>query len=236
MATRRFGFRTPTPVVLVTLVVVLVMYLLTGLAAQFVDGGALYGLLRLTPGAVLDGEVWRLVTYGLLHDLSNPLHLVFNGITLFFFGRDLELRFGTLKFLTFLLVSVVLGGVFVVGASLLGLGLGAPVVGMSAACQASIVAWALFNRSADVRWMFAVPMKGIHMLVLSLLWWLLDAVSVSPTSASAHLGGIVCGFVTWALVARRNRIRLFWDDLLVKPRIRRGPRLTVVPKKDNWVN
>jgi hypothetical protein len=79
-------------------------------------------------------------------------------------------------------------------------------------------------------------MRGIHMLALAILMWMMQAVSSTPTSASAHLGGIVTGFVAWALVARRNRIRLFFDELLVKLRLRRGPRLTVVPKKDKWVN
>lgn len=241
MATRRLGTvgrlrMSGTPVVLVTLVVLLVMYLVTGFAVSFVPGGAaVHDQLYLSTGKVLDGQVWRVLTYGLLHSLMSPLHLVFNGLMLWFFARDLEMRLGSARLVVFFLASVLVGGLFVVAAGVLGLGTGA-AIGFSAAVEASVVAWALFNKNAPVMLFFAIPMRGIHMLGIALLMWLLDAVSASDTSAAAHFGGIVTGFVTWLLMSRRNRLRLFWDELLVKLRLRRGPKLTVVPKKDNWVN
>lgn len=225
-----------TPVVLGTLIVLLVVYLVTGFAVSFVGGGAaLYDQLVLSTGKVVDGQVWRLLTYGLLHSLVSPFHLLVNGLLLWFFARDLELRIGSWRLLAFFVASLLVGGLFVVAAGLLGIGTGA-ALGFSAACEASIVAWALFNKNTPVLLFFAVPLRGIHMLAFALLMWLLDAVSVSDTSAAAHLGGIVTGLVTWFFMARRNRLRLFWDELMVKLRLRRGPKLTVVPRKDDWVN
>lgn len=241
MANRRTGAgvrlrATQSPVVVITLVVLLVTYLVTGFATNFIPGGAgVVDALLLTAPDVMAGQVWRLLTYGLLHSLLSPMHLLFNGLMLWFFGRDIEARLGTWRFLLFLAASVFVGGCFVVGAWLLHVGVGA-AVGFSAACEACIVAWALFNRNAQVMLFFAVPMRGIHMLALAILTWMLDAVSASQTSAAAHLGGIVTGLVTWLLIARRNRLRLLWDELLVKLHVRRGPRLTVVPKPDKWVN
>jgi membrane associated rhomboid family serine protease len=240
MASRSIGLvgnlRTPTPVVVVTIVVLLVMYLVSGVATNFVPGGrTVQDLLYLDSSRVLDGEAWRLLTYGLLHSLMSPFHLLFNALLLWFFARDLEMRFGSLRFLGFLVAGVVVGGLFVVGSALIGIGAGA-AIGISAGVEASIVAWALFNRNLPVRLFFMVPIRGIHMLFFAILMWLLEAVSVSDVSASAHAGGIVTGLVTWFLVARRNRLRLFWDELLVKVRLRKGPRLTVVPKKDPWVH
>ena len=198
-------------------------------------------LLILDADAVLGGEVWRLVMYGLLHSLRDPFHLLLNGLMLFFFGRDIEGRFGAARFVGFLLLAVVVGGLFVTAGFALGIG-AQFVLGFSAAVEACVVAWALFNRNAPVMLFFAIPMRGIHMLVLALLMWVLQAVGTGPVSASAHLGGIVTGVVTWFLVARRNRIKLFFMELGKK----RGPKLTVVPgsgsgsgsgpKNDRWVN
>jgi membrane associated rhomboid family serine protease len=78
--------------------------------------------------------------------------------------------------------------------------------------------------------------KGIYLIAFALLMWLLQAVSLSNTSAAAHLGGIATGFLVYALTARRNRIRLAVDSLLVKLHLKKQPRLTVVPRNDKWVN
>src|SRR5262245_21250394 len=107
MVTRRLGFGSgamrPTPVVLATLILLTAIYFVVGISLRFVDAGASYvKLLPIVSSQVLDGEVWRLVTYGLLHDPSNPMHLVLNGLTLYFFGRDLEVRFGRGRFIAFL--------------------------------------------------------------------------------------------------------------------------------------
>lgn len=222
--------------VIATIVVLFVVYLLTGFAANFVPGGAAVGdLLMLDAPAVVAGEVWRLVTYGLVHSLMSPLHLIFNALFLWFFARDLELRFGRWRLALFFLAAVVVGGLSVVAGW--AMGIGKPmVVGFSAAAEASVVCWALFNRNQPMMIWFAIPARGIHMLTLAVVMWLLDAVSVSNISASAHLGGIVTGLVVWFASARRNRLRLLWDEILVKLRLRRGPRLTVVPRPDRWVN
>lgn len=227
-----FGRFSPTPVVVVTLGVLLLMFLFTGFAANFVPGGArAYELLILDARDVLKGEVWRLLSYGLLHDLRAPFHLLMNALMLWFFARDIEQRFGSVKFLAFNVIAVLVGGLFVLAGY--ALGIGTPLVlGYSAAVEACIVAWALFNRDAPVSFFMVLPMRGIHMLVLAVLMWMLDAVSASGNSASAHLGGIITGLVTWFVVARRNRIKLFFMELGGKK-----PKLTVVPpKNDRWVN
>ena len=228
----------PTPVVLVTLVVLLVVYLVTGFVQNFVPAAAdIVRLLPLDAEAVLHGQVWRLATYGLLHSLQDPTHLLFNGLALYFFGRDLEMRFGRGKFIAFLVASVVVGGIFVVAGYQLGIGVGA-CIGFSAACEACVVAWALFNRDSQVLLFFALPVRGIYLLVFAVIMWMTQAVSQSPISASAHLGGILTGAVVWLLVARRNRISVFVSDVMMKLRLKKGPKLSVVPrnKNDRWVN
>ncbi len=224
-----------SPVVLVVIGLLVVSYVVVGILLNVSGGGNdVFALLALDPDAVLHhGQVWRLLSYGLLHDPSNPFHVLMNALMLFFFGRDLERRYGPARFVAFLVGAVLAGGVAVTAVS--------PffhhgAIGFSGAVEACTVVWALQNRNAQVLLFFAVPMRGIHMLWLAVAMWLFDAVSVSNVSAAAHFGGIVFGLAVYFATARRNRISLFVDDLLVKLHLKKRPRLTVVPKNDRWVN
>ena len=219
------------------MVTLLVLQLLYGFSANFVPGIAVvFEKMVLTTPAVMDGEVWRLASYGLLHSLINPMHLVFNAMVLFFFGRDLEQRWGWWRFLLFVLLGVIAGGVAVVASRLLGIGTGA-AIGISGACEALVVTWALSNRDREVMLFFLAPVKGIWLIAFAIGMWMLDAVSLSEISAAAHFGGIVFGAAAWLVLARKNRIRLFADDLLVFLHVKKKARLTIVPKgPDRWVH
>lgn len=236
---RRFarGAWTPTPAVLGLLVALVVLQLLYGFSANFLPGIAVvFDKMVLTTPAVMNGEVWRLASYGLLHSLLSPMHLLVNVMVLFFFGRDLEQRWGWWRFLVFVLLGVIAGGLAVVVSRLLGIGTGA-AVGISGACEALVVTWALFNRDREVMLFLLAPVKGIWLITFAIGMWMLDAVSLSDISAAAHFGGIVFGAAAWLLLARRNRLRHFVDDALVFLRLKKRVRLTIVPKgPDRWVH
>ncbi|MBI1947380.1 MAG: rhomboid family intramembrane serine protease [Deltaproteobacteria bacterium] len=227
----------PTRAVLGLLLALLVLQLAYGFSFHFVQGVAfVFDGMSLRTEDVLAGEVWRLASYGLIHSLNNPMHLVINAMMLFFFGRDLEQRWGPWRFLLFVLLGVIAGGVAVVAASLLHIGIGA-AIGVSGACEAVVVTWALFNRNRDVLLFMVAPVKGIWLITFAIAMWMLDAVSVSEISAAAHFGGIVFGALAWLVLARRQRIGLFVDDALVALRLKKKPRLTIVPKgPDKWVH
>jgi uncharacterized protein len=224
----RFNLR-PTPLVIALLIVFVAVYIVTAIALR--TGGeqaaGVVQLFPLQPGFVVTGQVWRLVTYALLHSPDDPMHLIMNGVTLFFFGPDLERRFGRLRFGAFFAGASIVGGLFVVAAYLL-FHMDVVVLGCSAAGQACVVLWALLHRDAQ---MFPLPIRGIHMLWLALAWWVLDAVSLSSTSATAHLGGIVFGLVAWRVGDVGTRKKLFG-----KLRPKKKSPFTVVPKPDRWVN
>jgi membrane associated rhomboid family serine protease len=60
--------------------------------------------------------IFELLTYGFLHDVWNFQHILFNMITLWFFGRSVEYRYGKREYFTFFLAAVVFAGVtWVVG-------------------------------------------------------------------------------------------------------------------------
>src|SRR5262245_55128238 len=58
------------------------------------DLGPVTDTLCLIPQAVLNGEVWRLLTYAFLHDPGSLLHIVFNMLFLWWFGSSVEDLYG----------------------------------------------------------------------------------------------------------------------------------------------
>src|SRR5262245_20767701 len=68
------------------------------------------GLFALGPAALKQGHVWQLAIYGFLH--ADILHLLFNMIGIWMFGRFIEDRFGPWRLLALFFTSVIAGGLF----------------------------------------------------------------------------------------------------------------------------
>jgi membrane associated rhomboid family serine protease len=61
---------------------------------------------------VLDGQVWRLLTYAFLHSPDSYfMHLIFNMLFLWWFGSDIEQLYGRKEFLAIYLLSAFVGGI-----------------------------------------------------------------------------------------------------------------------------
>src|SRR5262245_6905542 len=56
--------------------------------------GPFANALNLVGEKVLNGEVWRLITCGFLHDPDRIFHIIFNMLILWMVGRELEERMG----------------------------------------------------------------------------------------------------------------------------------------------
>jgi len=94
----------------------LMLYIALGNAIVYImsminGGGVLYSLLCFDKGKILQGQVWRLVTYVFTQSGGSILELLF----LYFFymlGRQVELSMGTFKFNLFYLSGVVFMDIF----------------------------------------------------------------------------------------------------------------------------
>src|ERR1700752_834605 len=64
--------------------------------------------LWLDTDAVLHGQVWRLLTCAFLHSPENILHIVFNMLALWWFGKAVEDIYGPKEFLWYYLMSAVI--------------------------------------------------------------------------------------------------------------------------------
>jgi membrane associated rhomboid family serine protease len=178
--------------------------------------------LLLNVNRVLHGEVWRLLTYAFLH--GSMMHILFNMLMLYFFGRQVEDHVGAREFLAIYLVSAVVAGLAYVGTYLAGWHAAGSVLGASGAVMAVLVMAALYNPRQVIYVMFIIPVPiwafAIFM-VASDAFQLFGKVQ-NGIAVSAHLGGAAFGFVYYTLHWRLTD----WAPSLPRVRPRQAkPRL-----------
>src|SRR5436309_1141919 len=88
------------------------------------EEGWFTGALILDAGKVMQGQVWRLLTATFLHSTTDPLHILFNMLFLWWFGRQVEDELRSREFLTFYLAAAVLSSAAYVAAAKVGFQLG----------------------------------------------------------------------------------------------------------------
>ena len=173
------------------------VFVIEWLASFFSPGLFVQNYLALSLEGLRHGYVWQFLTYQFMH--AGLWHLLFNCLTIFFFGRVVEMALGRRRFLALYLVSGILGGVVQM---LFALGLpqhfDAPVVGASAGASGLVAAFAVLNwqeRFTLFIYFFPVAMRG------KTLFWASVALAVigiltpnSQIANAAHLGGILTGF------------------------------------------
>ena len=197
--------------------------------------------LTLTPSGLLHGRVWTLLTYQYLHDPRGPFHLLFNMLNLWFFGRDLEHRWGTWGFARFYLACGVGGGALYTLVSLV-LGQDAPLVGASGSVLGVLMAFGLvWPRRVIALW----GLLRIEARYLVLFIALIDLMIAwagtwvgSASGAIAHVGGMATGWLyvkqAWWLQSLPGRLRAAFDDWR---RSRRRSRMKVVDRDwDRWLD
>ena len=173
-------------------------------------------------------EVWRFVTYQFLH--ANLDHILFNMLTLFFFGGMVENYLGKKRYIAFYLLCGIAGGLMylllnglaVAGTSFFGPRFHVPgllfndphttLVGASAGVFGVIMAAAYLAPNATVLLFFVIPMR-LATLAYGMLAFALLAVIFGWTNAggeASHIGGALAGF--W-LVRNPGRLHGFFDFL-----------------------
>jgi membrane associated rhomboid family serine protease len=179
------------------------------------------------------GKVWQLFTYSILHDPRNLLHLLANLLAIYFLGRELLPLLGDRRFIWVFLSSVFAGGVLW---AVTNWSAGGYLMGASAGACALLIIYASFfpNRPVTFLLFFILPvtLKPKHVawtvLLLDLggfiFYEILGAVSPFGVAHSAHLGGMLAGWVYFRYV-HESAWSLPWRSLrrVAAPRTARGP-------------
>jgi membrane associated rhomboid family serine protease len=191
------------------------------------------------PKIVPEVQLWRFGTSFLLtRDIF--LGLIFGGLLLYFFGGELEILYGTGRFLTFFLLAGVLANVLKFLLALGNVGVTAATYGTSAPMFATMVLFAFHYPHRPIRIWFLLPIPVWVLVLIYLginLLLLLGAVAGRSGEAIPHaiepLVGAAVGFLYF-----RTRGRLFafadvFANLFRKRRVRRSPANVRVYDEDD---
>ena len=209
-------FRQLTPVVralLVTNVVVWLVQVLTlsGPLSEAMMALQLWPWHGMERFHVYSLQPWQLLSYGFLHDPTNPAHLLFNMLALYMFGPECERLLGSRRFLSYYVVCVV-------GAALAQTFVTAviypspyPTVGASGGIFGLLLLFGMAYPRRQLMLLFPpIPMPAWLFVTLYGLLELYMGVFGSDQGVAhfAHLGGMAAGYLLvrhWRARAQRFR-------------------------------
>jgi membrane associated rhomboid family serine protease len=192
--------------------------------------GPLTEALILDTQAVMHGQVWRLLTYAFLHDTTVWQHIVFNMLFLWWFGGDLEELYGWKEFLTFYLVSAVIGGMAFEATALMS---GRPMycLGASGAVTAVLVLFAFHYPTRLVYLFFVLPVPVWVLVVFQVgqdAFYFVGGIR-TQTAVAVHLGGAAFAFLYFQ---GQRRLTNLWPSLRLWQQRRSRPRLRVYREEE----
>ena len=189
-------------------VVVLAFTNMVAFAIEILGGGptnasTLSRLGWLDTDAVIYGhQIWRILTAPFLH--YGLLHLFFNVFALLVLGPPLERQIGAARFTSCYLLSGIGSGVAVVLLTRVRLLAPVELVGASGCIMGVVGAWAAFLLRH--RHLLLARQRLRNVIVIVLLQVAFDLVT-PRVSMSAHIGGLVTGFLIGLALPLQNRPR-----------------------------
>lgn len=189
---------------------------------------------------------WTILTYAFIHDLSGILHILFNMLTLYWFGRIFVEYLGSDKLIAVYVLGAISGALFyllayntipfyvtnAVAAKLASVqafgdvGLGIQMVGASGAINAIVVATATLLPDYTLFLLFIGPVRIKYIAAVVVFLSFLGTVGTNAGGNIAHLGGALIGFIYIKQLQSGNNwgqwitITLDWFRNLFKPRMK----------------
>ncbi|MEM7645532.1 MAG: rhomboid family intramembrane serine protease [Pseudomonadota bacterium] len=179
--------------------------------------------------------IWQPLTYMFLHS-KNVFHVILNMVSLWFFGSELEYRWGAKSFLLYYLACGV-GAAFIyfIGVIVVGLVQGheplvyvIPVLGASGAVFGVLLAYGILFGDRIIYFFGVFPMKAkIFLMIIGgieVVSLLSAGMGGSNVANLAHIGGLISGYLYLLFWTRWQQNR--WRGAK-NPKARRNLRLVV---------
>jgi len=178
-------------------------------------GSPLIEWLALDSETLFRGQIWRLLTYAVLHAQDDPLHLAFNMYLLYMMGRPVLQLTGSKEFLWFYGVSAIFAGICSVCFYRL---MNAPITVIGAS-GAVLAVFTLFVMHYPLHKLMLFGVFGVEARWLLAGFVAFDAFPIAQkfmtgrfedggVANSAHLGGMLFG---WLYFRWQMRFTTWWD-------------------------
>lgn len=150
-------------------------------------------------------QPWSLLTFQFLHSISNPFHILFNMLWLYWFGRIFNFYFGNWRVWFLYLTGGMFGGIlFIISYNIFPVfaGQSSFLIGASAGISAIVIALAVYMPNFEVFTLFGpIALKWIALITI------LFDIALAPNGFNAgghiaHLGGALWGMFFMLLYKR----------------------------------
>lgn len=205
-----------TPVVKWLLIINLSVWIVVQLILENLTSWPITRLFSLVPQQLLmEFQIWKPLTYMFFHS-NGVSHILFNMLMLWFFGSELESRWGGKAFLKYYLTTGVgaalLYSLGILAYSLIsghGASLFQPVIGASGAIFGLMIAHGILFSERIVYFFMIFPMKNKYFVMILAAVEVVSLVTAEVTGQNsgvaylAHIGGLIVGFLylrLWAMI------------------------------------
>jgi hypothetical protein len=161
-----FGVPRMPPVILGFIITIIVASLIGVVGLR--NGFPLVEWCVFVPARVLHGEVWRLVTWTFF-EIEHPISLIFACLTFYWFGADLAIRWGSRRFIVYMLgIAALTAGVIT------GISIAVPAIQLAPYLSswplgtAVIILWATYYPMREIRFYFVLPLAGRRLILFTL--------------------------------------------------------------------
>jgi membrane associated rhomboid family serine protease len=197
------------------------------------SGVPVYTYTLFRPLLVMEGEVWRLLSWVLLE--IRPLALLFACMLIYFVGPDLLYRFGVRRF--FLLYF---GGGVVVGALTCLIGLlwkdvlvNAYPMGLWPMGEAMLITWAALHPDRQLLVMFMLPVSGRNLIAFTIAITVVFALVYGIDAFIPHFVAELCALLYSDVLSFRRLYLRGRMAMLQRDYKRRAAHLRMVERDDN---
>jgi len=176
------------------------------------------------------GWIWQPATYMWLHSTGTLWHLLMNMFTLWMFGGQLEMVWGSKRFLRFYLMCGVGAGFIILGWNWL-TGMPYPTLGASGAIYGLLTAFSLLWPDRTIMLLFPpIPLRAIWFIPF-LFAMQLALGGDSNVSTVGHLGGVIVAGILLRDEVQRvigvRSLRYRWHRMRMRNKLR-------AVRRDEW--
>jgi membrane associated rhomboid family serine protease len=161
----------------------------------------------LVPAEVMQGWIWQLITYSLLH--ASIGHLLVNMLTLWMFGSQEESDWGSSRFLEFYFFCVIGAALVTIAVAYAGWGMRpiTPTVGASGGIYGLLIAFGMLYGDREI-FLFPFPFMIKAKYLVAIIIFVVIIATFQPSQGGvanfAHLGGLFFGFLYIKFMPRRG--------------------------------
>ena len=180
---------------------------------------------------------WTVITYMFVHD--GLLHILFNMLWLYWFGRIFLLFFNKRQFVGLYITGGIFGAIFFLIAynifpyfrNVVGFG---SLIGASASVMAIVFAVSFYQKNYEINLLFIGRIKLIYLALFALIIDMLSVVSENAGGHIAHIGGALFGILFATQLQKGKDITVYMNrliDKIVNWKKRRPARMKVTYRK-----